>query len=134
MTRHSYTTHVAALAVPAGEVWYIIFVLTTIPASGGANVIAANWYCSLWTDRIGTLGLGQPFHAAVINFGAGGGAQLDEFSPPGPVWLVTNKQVALRAPAGTVFTVIFTNLIAVAAATVNATFQLYGYIGKALVD
>lgn len=127
------TGHTAALVVPAGEVWFLNNVQTTIPASGGANVIGANWYCSLWTDRLGALGLGQAFHVAGFNFGAGGGVQLDEFSPAGPVWAVANKTVALRAPAGTIFTVIFTNAVAVAAATVNCTFQLFGWIGKTLV-
>lgn len=128
------TIHTGALTVPTGEVWFINNVQTTIPASGGANIITANWHCSLWTDRVAASALGQPFHAAALNFGVGGGAQLDEFSPPGPVWLLTNKQVALRAPAGTIFTVVFTNTGVVAAATVNCVFQLYGWIGKALVD
>lgn len=127
------TAHMAQITVPSGQVWFVNNVLTTIPASGGANIITANWFCDLWTDRLGALGYGQSFHAAVLNFGVGGGAQLDEFSPPGPVWALTNKQVALRAPAGTIFTVIFTNTGVVAAATVAATFQLYGWIGKKLV-
>lgn len=127
------TAHIAQLAVPTGEVWFLNNILTTIAASGGANIITANWYCSIWTDRIGALGYGQPFHAAAFDFGVGGGAQLDEYSPPAPLWLVTNKQVPLRAPAGTIFTVVFTNTGVVAAATVNCTFQLYGWIGKTLV-
>ncbi len=127
------TAHSATLTVPAGETWFITFISTTLPASGGANIIAANWFCSLWTDRVGALGNGQAFHAAAVDFGAGGGNQLDEFTAAGPVWANTNKDVALRAPAGTVFTVIFTNTIAVAAGAVNATFQVFGYLGKPLV-
>ena len=127
------TTHTATLTVPAGEVWFVNSVLTTIPASGGANVIIANWWCSLWTDRVAAGAAGQPFHPVAFNFGAGGGAQQDEFQAPGPVWLITNKSVELRLPAGTILTVIFINTVAVAAATVAATFQLYGWIGKTLV-
>ena len=127
------TAHTAALTVPTGDVWFLNSVQCTLPASGGANIISANWYCSLWTDRVGALGLGQPFHGAAFNFGSGGGVQQDEFQPAGPVWLVTNKSTVLRAPAGTVFTVIFTNTTAVAAGAVNCLFQLYGWIGKTLV-
>ena len=127
------TAHVATLTVPAGEVWFVNSVLTTIPASGGANVITANWNCSLWTDRVGTAAAGQPFHPVPFNFGVGGGAQQDEFQAPGPVWLITNKSVELRLPAGTIITVSFLNTVAVAAATVAATFQLYGWVGKTLV-
>jgi len=118
-------SHMAQLTVPAGEVWFLNNVLTTTPAG-----VSANWYCSLWTDRVGALGYGQAFHAAAI---APGVAQLDEFSPPGPLWLMTNKQYPLRAPAGTVFTVVSTNTLA-AVGAVNVTFQLYGWIGKSLVD
>lgn len=128
------TAHIGQITVPTGEVWFLNNVLTTLPASGGANIITGNWYCSLWTDRVGALGYGQPFHAAAFNFGVGGGAQLDEFSPPGPLWLVTNKQYPLRVPAGTIFTAVITNTGVVAAAAANATFQLYGWIGKSLVD
>ncbi len=127
------TAHVGTLTVPTGELWFVNNIQTTIPASGGANIITANWYCSLWTDRVGALGYGQAFHLAAINFGAGGGAQLDEFSPPGPVWALTNKQVALRLPAGTVLTVVFTNTVAVAAGAVNCLFQVFGWLGKNLV-
>ncbi len=127
------TAHVGTLTVPTGELWFVNNIQTTIPASGGANIITANWYCSLWTDRVGALGYGQAFHLAAINFGAGGGAQLDEFSPPGPVWALTNKQVALRLPAGTVLTVVFTNTVAVAAGAVNCLFQVFGWLGRSLV-
>jgi len=128
------TTHMAQLTVPSGAVWFINSVVTTLPASGGANILTANWYCSLWTDRTGALGYGQPFHANAINFGVGGGIQYDEFDVPGPIWAVTNKPVALRLPAGTVITVIVTNTTAVAAGAVTATFQLYGYVGRTLLE
>lgn len=127
------TIHTGTLTVPTGEVWFVIFALTTIPASGGANVITANWSCSLWTDRVAAAVTGQPFHPVAFNFGVGGGVQGDEFTPAGPVWANTNKHVALRAPAGTVFSVVFINAGALAAATVAGTFQLFGYLGKPLV-
>ncbi len=127
------TAHTATLTVPAGEVWFINSILTTIPASAGANVITANWWNSLWTDRVAAAAAGQPFHPVAFNFGVGGGAQQDEFSAPGPVWLITNKSVELRLPAGSILTCVFINTVAVAAATVAATFQVYGWIGKSLV-
>ncbi len=118
------TSHVGALTVPAGQLWYINNIQTIVPTNA-----VANWYCSLWTDRVGALGLGQPFHSVAI---AAGVTQLDEFSPPGPVWALTNKQVALRAPAGTVLTCVLTNTAA--PATVTLTFQIFGWLGKLLVD
>lgn len=132
------TAHTANLTIPTGEVWFLNSVQTTIPASGGANIITANWYCSLWTDRVGALGFGQPFHAANMNTlpgdpGAAGGVWQDEFQPAGPVWQVTSKSVPLRLPAGTIITVQFINTTALAAAAVNATFQLFGWIGRTLV-
>ena len=128
------TAHTAALTVPAGEVWFINSVLMTHAGTGGASAITGNWYCSLWTDRVGALGLGQPYHAAVINPGAGAAmAQVDDFWTTAPILGVGNKAVLLRAPAGTVFTVIFTTQIAVAALAINCTFQLLGHLGKPLV-
>lgn len=128
------TAHVAALTVPAGEVWYINSVLMTHPGTGGASAVTGNWYCSLWTDRVGALGYGQAFHAAVINPGAGAAmAQVDDFWYTAPVLGVANKATMLRAPAGTVFTVVFTTQLAVAALAINCTLQLFGYIGKTLV-
>ena len=82
---------------------------------------------------MGALGFGQSFHVAAFDFGVGGGVQQDEFQPAGPVWLVTSKSVPLRLPAGTIITVIFTNTVAVAAGAVNATIQLFGWLGKPLV-
>lgn len=128
------TIHSAALTVPAGQVWYVNCVETIIAASGGANIIEANWRCSLWTDRAATPSTaGQLFHAANFNFGVGGGTQDDEFSVAPALFAIANKQPLLRLPAGAIVTVTFVNTTAVAAATVNCTFGLHGFIGKLLV-
>jgi len=128
------TAHVAALIVPAGQVWYINSVLMTHAGTGGASAVTGNWYCSLWTDRLGALGYGQAYHAAAVNPGAGAAmAQVDDFWCTAPVLGVANKAVMLRAPAGTTFTVVFTTQLAVAALAINCTLQLMGYIGKTLV-
>lgn len=128
------TPHTASLTVPAGQVWYINAVETVIPASGGANIVTANWRCSAWTDRAAVpSAAGQAFHGADINFGVGGGTQWDEFGVLPMLWAATNKPQTLRLPAGTIITVTFTNTTAVAAATVNCLFRIYGYVGKALV-
>lgn len=127
------TPHTASLTVPAGVVWFLNAIETVIPASGGANIIIANWRCNLWADRLANAAAGQLFHAADINFGVGGGTQWDEFGVIPLLWAATNKPVALRLPAGAILTVTFTNTVAVAAATVNCLFRVYGYVGKALV-
>ena len=127
------TVHNATLTVPAGQVWFITGVETVIPASGGANIITANWRCNLWTDRVAAAAAGQTRHAADINFGAGGGTQFDEFGVLAVWWVLDNKPVALRLPAGAILTCTFTNTVAVAAGTVNCIFRIYGYIGKLLV-
>lgn len=127
------TAHMAQLTVPTDEVWFVNAVETVVPASGGANIITANWYCSMWTDRLGALGYGQPFHGAALNFGAGGGTQWDEFGVIPLLWAATNKPETLRLPSGTVLTVIFTNTGVVAAAAANCLFRAYGYVGRKLV-
>jgi len=128
------TPHVGTITVPAGVVWFLNAVEMVIPASGGANVITANWQCSLWTDRVGASAAGQPFHAAAVNLGVGGGTQWDEFGVLPLLWAATNKPATLRLPAGTVLTVTFTNTTAAAAAAVDCLFRVYGYIGKLLVS
>lgn len=127
------TSHVEELVVPTTEVWFVQAIVSILPASGGANIVAANWYCSLWNDRVGSLGHGQAFHAADFNFGAGGGTQTDEFGWVSPLWAITNKEQALRLPGGTVLTFVTTNTTAVAAGAVNAVFDVVGYVGKQLV-
>jgi len=128
------TQHTAQLTVAAGVVWYLNAVEMVIPPSGGANIITANWRCSLWTDRAAVPSTnGQAFHGADVNFGVGGGTQWDEFGVIPLLWAATNKPVALRLPAGAILTVTFTNTVAVAAAAVNCLFRVYGYIAKSLV-
>jgi hypothetical protein len=124
-----------SLTVPPGDPWFLTAIESILPASGGANIISGNWYCSLWTDRAATPSpYGQPFHAAPVNFGAGGGTQFDEFSAPAVWWVITNKPTPIRLPAGTVLTFVAINNGAVAPGAVNAVFNIYGYIGKSLVD
>jgi len=126
------TAHTAALTVPTGEVWYINSVQTVVYGTV-ANSIGWNWYCSLWTDRVGALGHGQPFHGAEQDSGVGGPFTVDdEFGPIQVLFTVFNKGCMLRAPAGTVFTVIFTNRTAVGEVG-NCVFRLLGFIGKTLV-
>lgn len=127
------TVHTGTLEVPSGEVWYVHAVESVIPASGGANIITTNWRCDLWTDRVAAAAAGQAFHGADVNLGVGGGTQWDEFGVIPLLWAATNKPQALRLPGGTILTVTFTNTVAVAAATVNCIFRIYGYIGRALV-
>ncbi|GAI45194.1 unnamed protein product, partial [marine sediment metagenome] len=117
------TTRTGTLTVPTGEVWFINSVVTTIPAN-----CVGNWHCSLWTDRVAASVLGQPFHAAVL----APGEHRDEFSTVGGVWLITNKGVELRLPAGAVITFVMTSVPAVA--LVTGTLLLYGWVGKVLVE
>lgn len=126
------TAHPAQLTVPAGEVWYINSVQTWTYQTI-ANSIGYNWYCSLWTDRLGALGYGQAFHGTERNRGIGGPFTNDDEFGPIPIALdVLNKGALLRAPAGTVFTVVFTNRTAVGEAG-SCIFRLLGFIGKLLV-
>jgi len=127
------TIHSATLTVPAGEVWFVNAIETVVPASGGANLITANWRCNLWTDLIGALAAGQNFHGADYSPGAGGGTDWAEFNPVTVILAVTNKPVALRLAAGTILTFTFINTVAVSAGTVNCISRVYGYKGKVLV-
>ena len=128
------TAHVAALTVPAGEVWYVNVVRGYVPATVGMTVLF-QWYCSLWTDRAVTpSGYGQPFYAAPQTNVAGGPYTYDaEFDEQGPIWAVTNKHVALRLPAGTILSCGFVTASALGEA-IDCLFQVFGFIGKALVD
>jgi len=129
------TAHTAALTVPAGQVWYLSTVQMAHPIHAGANSIDGNWRCTLWTDRSATPSTaGQTFHAVAVNPGVGAALlQQDDFWPTAPIVGVANKATMLRAPAGTIFTVTFTNQVAVAGAAINCTFQLFGYVAKLLV-
>ena len=122
------------LEVPSGEVWYVNAVRIVLPADQGGSP-SANWHCSLWTDRAATPSFyGQPFHAALLNFGPGGGINWDEFTSPANWWAATNKPILLRLPSGTVITLNVRNTGAVATAQMDCTIALFGFIGKALVD
>ena len=117
------TAHPGVLTVPDGELWFVKDVVMTVPAN-----CVGNWHCSLWTDRVGASALGQPFYAAA----QGVGAHRAEFSAAGGVWVITNKSLELRAPAGTVFTYVMTSVPVVG--LVTGTLQIYGWLGKPLVD
>ncbi len=122
------------LTVPSDEVWYVNDVRMTLPADQGGSP-TANWHCSLWTDRAVTpSAYGQPFHAAGVNFTPGGGVQDDEFSPPANWWAAGNKPVLLRLPGGAVLTMVVVNAGAVATAAMASTLQVFGFVGKPLVD
>ena len=47
------TVGVEQTTVPAGEVWFINTIRTTLPALNGGYP-TFNWYCSLWTDPAAT--------------------------------------------------------------------------------
>ena len=129
------TNHDASLVVPSDEVWFLNFVRMYVPASVACSM-ECNWYCDLWPDHAeaSPSGWGQAFYTAAQNNGVGGPWTYDaEFSEQGPVWAVTNKHVALRLPGGTTLRVRFTTRTAVGEA-IACTFQLFGFIGKALVD
>ena len=128
------TTHTGTLTVPAGQVWYVNAITMTIPASGGANQITGQWFCSLWTDRVNANANGQPYQAAAYNPGVLGGNQIDEFGSWTTLLAVTNKTPLLRLPAGAILTFIAINTVAVAAATVAATLTVNGFVGKPLVS
>ena len=128
------TTSTGSLTVPAGQVWYINTVQVDAPALGVGVQCGINWYCSLWTDRVGSLGLGQPYHAAETLSGLNAAVNLtDDFWYTAPILGVGNKAVMLRAPAGTVFSATYAVRTLAAVNTVACTLILRGYIGKTLV-
>jgi len=128
------TAHIAQLTVPTGELWFVQGIETTIPASGGVSQYGTNWYCSLWTDRVGALGYGQPFWGVEQLSAVGGSNWFDEFGVAPNIFAVSNKQAVLRAPAGTVFTFIVTTRTLACDLALNVAFQVWGFLGKALVD
>ena len=137
-----------SLTVPTGELWYVNAISMICPGDATAG-FTLNWYCDLWTDRVGALGFGQPFHGPVhalagavdagnalaTHVAPGGGAinQLDEFGPIATAWNIANKVPVLRLPPGTIIT--FTVLPDTAAVTVATacTLGVFGAVGKALV-
>ncbi len=127
------TAHTVNLTVPAGELWYVQNIRTTVPASGGVSQYGTNWYCSLWTDRVGALGFGQPFWGAEQLHAVGGAVVDDEFGVAPLAFAISNKQAVLRAPAGTVFTFIVTTRTLASDLAVAVTFGVWGYLGKFLV-
>ena len=121
------------LTVPAGEVWYISAVVTTIPADATATILG-NWRSNRWTDRAVTPDPdGQAFHAAAFG-NAAGFTQWDEFGWVSPLWAITNKTAVLRLTSGTVITLECAVAVAPPTADVDSTLQLYGFIGKQLVE
>ena len=128
------TAHTGTLTVPTGEIWYVNAVQGFSPANGAGAQVGFNWYCSLWTDRVGALGFGQAFHGAeqvsAINTPQ---TITDDFHFAGAVWAVTNKPVVLRLPAGSELTAIFTTRTAASTPAIACTFSVFGYIGKILV-
>jgi len=136
------------LTVPTGELWYVNAISMNCPGDAVA-AFTLNWYCSYWTDRVGALGFGQPFHApahALANLvdpanalfthnavGIGNVNQLDEFGPVSTAWNIANKVPLLRLPGGTVITfevLTDTGIVAVATA---CTLGVFGAMGKVLV-
>ena len=127
------TLHAATIVVPLGEVWFINVVRGVVPLTV-ASTVTYDWWCSLWTDRIGAAAAGQPFWAAAQTNVAGGPYTYDaEFDTQAPLWSPNFKDVSLRAPGGTIFTCVFATAVGPGEAG-NCTFQLFGYIGKSLVD
>ncbi len=128
------TSHTGTITVPTGELWFVNAVEGYSPANGAGAQVGFNWYCSLWTDRVGALGHGQAFHGAE-QVSAINTAQTitDDFHYVGAVWAVTNKPVMLRLPAGTVLTAIFTTRGGATVPATPCTFSVFGYMGKILV-
>ena len=127
------TAHTLTLTVPTGELWYVQGIETTVPASGGVSQYGTNWYCSMWTDRVGALGFGQPFWGAEQLHAVGGANTFDEFGVAPLAFAVANKQAVLRAPAGTEFTFVVTTRTLACDLAVAVTWQVWGYLGKLLV-
>jgi len=132
------------LTVPTGELWLVNAVRMACPGDAVAG-FTMNWYCSLWTDRVGALGFGQPFHdpaaalgnlvglATHVNPAGGAIVQLDEFGEIATAWLASNKVPLLRLPAGTVITFTVLTDSGLPAVATACTLQLYGSMAKILV-
>jgi len=128
------TTATGTLTVPTGEVWYVSTVELFSPALGAGCQVGANWYCSMWTDRVGSLGHGQPYHAAEQLSGLNAAQTVtDDFWYTAPILGVGNKATMLRLPAGTVLTATFAVRTLAAVNTIACTMIVRGSIGKPLV-
>ena len=130
------TSYNGSLVVPSGQVWYVNAILVTLDATGSAHGLSANWHCSLWTDRAATpSSYGQPFYANNITQAAGrSSTTYAEFGPIATAWLVTNKTVLLRLPAGTSITFVVTTTTAAATAEVSNTLMIKGFTTTQLVS
>jgi hypothetical protein len=118
------------ITVPAGQVWFLNAVVATCLADATGTIVF-NWRCSLFTDVLANA-LGGLFHTAWIATPLL--PQQDEFGIVAPVLDLNNKPTMLRLPAGTTISGQLMNAIGGAIPTgVVGTFQLFGYIGKALV-
>ena len=127
------TLHTATIVVPLGEVWFINVVRGVVPLTV-ASTVTYDWWCSLWTDRVAAVAAGQPFWQTPQTNVPGGPYTYDaEFSAQAALWSPNFKDVSLRAPGGTIFTCVFATAIGPGEA-INCTFQIFGYIGKSLVD
>ncbi|GAI32092.1 unnamed protein product, partial [marine sediment metagenome] len=128
------TAHTGTLTVPAGEIWYVNTIIGRSAIPGAGSQIGFNWYCSMWTDRVGALGHGQPYHGvealSAVNTAA---VHFDDFHTTGPLFNQFAKDALLRLPAGTVLTAIFTTRTLATTPAAACTFEVYGFIGKILV-
>lgn len=129
------TGYSGTLTVPSGEVWYVNAVQVVLDTTASAHGLTANWHCSLWPDRAATPSThGQPFYGTNLVQAAGGTTTtLAEFGPIATAWLITNKTVLLRLPAGAVITFAITTTTAIATAAVANTIILKGFRTEALV-
>jgi len=129
------TSYSGALTVPSGEVWYVNAVQVVLDTTASAHGLTANWHLDKWTDRAATPSAhGQPFYATNLVQAAGGTTTtLAEFGPIATAWLITNKTVLLRLPAGAVLTFAITTTTAPATAAVANTLILKGFVTPALV-
>lgn len=130
------TAYSGSLTVPSGEVWYLNAVQVVLDTTASAHGLTGNWRCSIWPDRAATPSPdGQAFYAANLVRAAGGATTwLAEFGPIATAWLITNKTVLLRLPAGTVITLAIATTTAQATAAVANTLMLKGFRTEVLVD
>jgi hypothetical protein len=130
------TPYSGSLTVPAGKVWYLNAVQTLLDATGSAHGLTGNWRCTILEDRSTTPSVnGQAFYGAALVRAAGGATTwLAEFGPIATAWLITNKTVLLRVPAGAKITLEIATTTANATAAVACVLSLRGFSTLALVD
>ena len=130
------TSYNGSLTVPSGQVWFLNAVEVVLDTTASAHGLTGNWHCSLWTDRAATpSSYGQPFYGTSLVRAAGGSTTwLAEFGPIATAWLITNKTVLLRLPAGAVLTFLITTTTAAATAAVACTLSVKGFTTPALVE